>query len=104
MGDGQAMIHISWKDTNDVNLISTCHGPAAIEAFRHQKGMREQVPVQMPVAFADYNSHMGGVDTHDAAVQCCTPVRKGFKCWRTIFLYLLGCAQANSLVLVNFHL
>ena len=57
------LLLIKWKDTKVLYLISSAHIADTKKVLRRQKGQVARQETEIPTAAADYNDHMGSVDT-----------------------------------------
>ncbi|KAK3744285.1 hypothetical protein RRG08_030371 [Elysia crispata] len=51
-----------WLDTKDICVLSNFHDPAQTGTVSRRSGLQEQQQIVVPLALADYQSHMMGVD------------------------------------------
>lgn len=92
---------VKWADRGKktVSVISSIHNPSVETTVErtNSKGVRETV--SCPVAVAQYNKFMGGVDRFDQHMANYTIVQKSKKWWMKLFYYFLDSAVVNSFIL-----
>ncbi|KAK3773982.1 hypothetical protein RRG08_056754 [Elysia crispata] len=88
-------------------LAHSCEGPGgALSSHRHEaqtgtvsrrSGLHEQQQIVVPLALADYQRHMMGVDLTDQMIGCHMPNHsRSRKWWRSIFTYLTMVSVHNA--------
>ena len=89
-----------WKDTKAFRVISNYHGAEVKEVERTQRdGSKKRV--KCPQAMADYNEHMGGVDTANHLRSLYERNRRSKKWWHRLFYALLETTLVNSWICFN---
>ncbi|GFY67173.1 piggyBac transposable element-derived protein 4 [Trichonephila inaurata madagascariensis] len=70
-----------WQDSKEVIVLSNCHLPGIATVERTQRdGKKEKT--ECPVAIADYNKIMGGVELSDQKVSLYDFDRKSTEWWK----------------------
>ena len=95
-----SMLAVKWMDKRVVTILTTIHEDKVVTVERRSKhavGGRETV--EKPLAVAQYNKYMGGVDTADQLLSYYGFSHRTIKWWRRAFLYLLDMAVVNSYIL-----
>ena len=86
------MMHMKWKDKNDVNMLSTTYEPNMERAKVAGK------ETMKPTVCINYKRHhMAGVDIMDQITSCASPVRKSVKkYYKKIFFRLVEISIQNA--------
>ncbi|GFS14000.1 PiggyBac transposable element-derived protein 4-like [Elysia marginata] len=90
-----------WLDTKPVCVLSNFHNPAQTGTVNRRSGHQEQRQVEVPLALADYQQFMMGVDLTDQMIGYNMQELKAKKWWRWVFLYLLMVSVHNSYVVAK---
>ena len=96
----ESMIAIKWSDKRVVTALTTIHDASDVEVERRNRnaaGGREVV--HKPLAIAEYNKYMGGVDHADQLLSYYGFGHRTVKWWRRAFFFLLDTAVVNSYIL-----
>lgn len=92
---------IRWSDKGKkpVAVLSSMHKASAVSSVRrtNKEGKKEEVPC--PLAIADYNKYMGGVDKIDQMLETYSIVRKSRRWWVKIFFHFMDLAICNSYII-----
>ena len=81
------MLCVTWKDTRDVTLLSTCSRATGNDTVRRNtvvNGQHQALDVPVPPCIVDYNKYMGGVDLQDQYCTYYTVKKKTRKWWKVI--------------------
>jgi hypothetical protein len=85
-----------WKDRRDVRLLTNIHDPPTEGNYCDEHGNAIK-----PAIVADYNRHMGHVDTTDRMANSYTAIRRTWKWTKKLFFHLLNLAIVNSYILLS---
>ena len=96
--NGRVLI-TAWRDKRIVKVMSTVHQDKMVTVKQRQKGRSVPLDIQKPVAVAEYNKHMSGVDHLDQMIAYYPFNRKSFKWSKRFVMYLFSIALYNSFVL-----
>ena len=89
-----------WKDTRAFRVISNYHGAETVDVERTQRDGSKKW-VKCPLAMADYNQYMGGVDTANHLRSLYERDRRSKKWWHRLFYALLETTLVNSWICFN---
>jgi hypothetical protein len=87
-----------WMDSKEVLVMSNCHSNVADVVNRKMKDGSSK-EFGCPIAIADYNKIMGGVDLADQKAAVYDINRKSTKWWKKVFFKLLMLSVVNSWII-----
>ena len=93
---------IQWMDKRPVTVLTTMHDTSLVEKTRrtrHSATGREVV--SKPVAVAEYNTFMGGVDKSDQLLSYYTFHHRTQKWWKRAAFHLLNLACVNAYIIYS---
>ena len=96
--NGDVMV-TAWRDKRVVRVVSTIHKHRMVTVQERKKGRSGRVEVQKPLAVAEYNKYMNGVDRLDQMISYYPFTRKTVKWTKKFVMYLFSIAMYNSFVL-----
>lgn len=91
-----------WWDagrTKPTRFLSTWHHDKVTTVLRRMRGHVGRVEVNAPVALADYNVAVRGVDTANHRRQALTVQRRTRKWWKALFAFWFDSAVTNAFLL-----
>ena len=91
---------IQWKDKRVVSMLTTIHDDHVVMVERRSRcasSGREQI--EKPLAVAEYNRYMGGVDRADQLLSYYGYSHRTIKWWKRAFFFLLDKAVVNAYLL-----
>ncbi|XP_046986124.1 piggyBac transposable element-derived protein 4-like [Schistocerca americana] len=90
---------VKWQDSKPVRILSNYHNPKHVTTVlrRNKDGSRSEV--FCPLAVAEYNKIMGGVDRFDQLRERYAVGRRSWKWWHRLFFFLVDLAVVNSYVM-----
>ena len=89
------VLAIKYSDKKNVYMITTVHDHSVRNVRARVRG-EGLVDVSKPVAIAEYNSQMGGVDKTDQLINAYKSARKTMKWTKKVVLYMLQHATLNA--------
>ncbi|XP_018395966.1 PREDICTED: piggyBac transposable element-derived protein 3-like [Cyphomyrmex costatus] len=94
--------YITVMDSKEVSLLSTAAGVNPLRMMRrYSQEKRSKDDIAMPNAFANYNKHMGGVDTHDQYCSTLLPIFRSKKWTWVVLMRLIQSSISNAVILFN---
>lgn len=100
------IVYIAWKDSNSVVVLSTAspgHSNSTIRRRVKTNRGTEIQDVPIPIALANYNRFMGGVDKSDQFISYNRILRRTKRYWLTMFYHMLEIATTNVCILNNWQ-
>lgn len=89
-----------WQDTKPVCVLSNFHSPLEVgHCLRRVDGRRQLV--ETPIALADYQKFMKGVDLCDQMTGYYLLQHRSKKWWRRLFFYLLSVSIFNAYIVAK---
>ena len=115
--ESHGILVLKWRDTRDVHVLSTKHGPDMEEAYtsRRRPLLAANAPSTSnttssarsklkPKAVIEYNKGKAGIDLSDQIGAYASVLRKGIKWYRKLaFELLLGVAVVNAYFIFKKH-
>ena len=96
----ESMLAIKWMDKRPVIMLTTIHNNDIISTERRSRKAEGGIEkVEKPVAVAEYNKFMGGVDTADQFLSYYGFSHRTVRWWRRAFFFLLDMAVVNSYII-----
>ena len=94
---------VKWMDNREVTVLSTCHSPKEVRDVtrRAKDGTRSIIPC--PLAIAEYNRIMGGVDRFDQFRERYSVGRRSVKWWHRILYWLIDLMVVNAYVMYQIN-
>jgi len=90
---------IKWMDNKEVTLLSTSYSPKDVSEVNRRAKDGSQNAVSCPLAIAEYNRIMGGVDRFDQLRERYAVGRRSIKWWHRILYWLIDLAVVNSFIM-----
>ena len=90
---------IKWMGNKEVTLLSTSYSPKDVSEVNRRAKDGSQNAVSCPLAIAEYNRIMGGVDRFDQLRERYTVGRRSIKWWHRILYWLIDLAVVNSFIM-----
>lgn len=88
---------IRWMDNSEVTIATNYDAiDPMVTVQRYSKEKKKKVGIQQPLAFNNYNRHMGGVDLHDNGVANYRIGIRGKKWWWPLWVQCLDSAVVNA--------
>jgi hypothetical protein len=100
------IVYVAWKDSNSVVVLSTAspgHSNSTIRRRVKTNRGTEIQDVPIPIALANYNRFMGGVDKSDQFISYNRILRRTKRYWLTMFYHMLEIATTNACILNNWQ-
>ncbi|XP_047103465.1 piggyBac transposable element-derived protein 4-like [Schistocerca piceifrons] len=90
---------VKWQDSKPVRILSNYHNPKHVTTVlrRNKDGSRSEV--FCPLAVAEHNKIMGGVDRFDQLPERYAVGSRSRKWWHRLFFFLVDLAVVNSYVM-----
>lgn len=88
---------IRWMDNSEVTIATNYDAiDPMVTVQQYSKEKKRKVGIQQPLAFNNYNRHMGGVDLHDNGVANYRIGIRGKKWWWPLWVQCLDSAVVNA--------
>jgi len=94
---------VKWMDNREVSVLSTCHSPKEVRDVTRRAKDGTHSTVTCPLAIAEYNRIMGGVDRFDQLRERYSVGRRSVKWWHRILYWLIDLMTVNAYVMYRLN-